>query len=261
MTGRSELTYRSASPRLPTRCPACKGALIQRMPRPSHGTFISFHCLFCKNIWKFHLDDPRASPTGELTGDVFIVTKRRMKYKLASVAVHAVPEDILKKHLERKTTQRELERRKLQRDIDRLAAMLRMSQAEEDRLWKILKRDERNLRKTEAWSVAYNRCKDISNRIEHLQAQRQHLVSGEYLFADLPAGMSTAQTDADGKFTLAIPRRGHFGLVARAPRELFKGKETVFWFVWVTLDGQSSKHLLLSNDNMLGAGSLDSALR
>jgi len=231
------------------------------MPRPTYCTFISFYCLFCKHIWKFHIDDPCANPTGELTGDVFIVTKRRTKYQLGSVAVRAIPEDALKKHLDRKTTQSELERRKLQRDIDRLAALLRMSQAQEDRFWKILKRDESNPRKAEAWSVAYNRCKDISKRIEHAQAQWQHLASREYFFADLPSGVSTAETDADGRFTLAIPRRGRFGLVARATREFFKGKETFFWFVWVTLDGQHSKHLKLSNDNMLGAGSLDSAPR
>jgi hypothetical protein len=31
--------------------------------------------------------------------------------------------------------------------------------------------------------------------------------------------------------------------------------------VWVNLDGQSSKRLRLSNDNVMGAGSPDSALQ
>ena len=261
VTGHSELTHRSGSPRLPTRCPACKGGLIQRMPRPAYGTFVSFHCLFCKHMWKFYVDDPRVNTTGELTGDVFVVTKRRGKYKLASVEVHVIPEDVLKKYLDGKTTQRDVERRKLQRDLDRLAAMLRMAQAEEDRFWKILKADESNARKGEAWSVAYKRCKDVSTQIEHARAQWQHLASGEYFFADLPAGIATARTDADGKFRLAMPCRGQYGLIARASRELFKGKETLFWFVWVTLGGQSSKHVMLSNQNMLGTGSRDSVLR
>ena len=70
-------------------------------------------------------------------------------------------------------------------------------------------------------------------------------------FEGIPSGVSAATTDADGKFTLEIPRTGQFGLVARASRQLLKGKETYSWLVWVDLDGEPSKHLNLSNSNML----------
>jgi hypothetical protein len=40
-----------------------------------------------------------------------------------------------------------------------------------------------------------------------------------------------------------------------------KRKDTYFWFVWVSLDRQLSHHLVLTNDNVLGAGAADSALR
>jgi hypothetical protein len=250
----------SGSRRLPTRCPACKGAVIERMPSAIHGTFIWFHCVFCNHAWKFRVEDPRTNPNGELTGDVVIVTKR-MKYRLGSVAVNAIPEDALRKHLESKTLHGELESRKLQLAIAGLTATLKMTQAEDDRLWKILQRDENNSQKAEAWSVAFNKTKDITKQIEALQAQRQHLTSGEYFFEGLPSAISTAKTDADGKFRLEIPRRGRYGVVARASRELFKKTETYFWFVWVSLDEQPSKRLTLSNDNIMGAGSPDSALR
>jgi hypothetical protein len=250
----------SALPRLPTRCPACKGAIIQRMPRSTPGTFIWFYCLFCSHIWKFRIDDVPANPNGEVTGAVSIVTKGGRKYKLGSAAVHAIPEEALKRHLESKTRQGELESQKLQCDIDRLTAMLGIAAAEEDRLWKILQPDKDNSRKADAWRFVYNKAKTVTQQIKNLQARRQNLTSGEYFFDGLPSGISTAKTDADGKFTLTIPCQGRYGVVARASRELLKGKETYFWFVWVSLDGQPSKRLRLSNDNIMGAASPNSAL-
>lgn len=251
----------SRSLRLPTRCTVCKGAVIERQASPSHGTFVWFHCLFCNHWWKVRIDAPCANPTTELTGDVFIVSRGGIKHKLGLVAVNAIPADALKRHLESKTLQGEHETQKLQRDIDRLTAALRIAQAEDDRLWKILQRDESNSRKGAAWSVAYNKTNDITKRLEDLQARRQHLTSGEYFFEGLPSAIAIAKTDADGRFTLALPHRGRYGIVARASRELFKEHETYFWFVWVSLNGQRSKRLTLSNDNLLGAGSPDLALQ
>jgi hypothetical protein len=249
----------SSAPRLPTRCPACKGAIIERMARSSHGTFIWFHCLFCNHHWKFRLEEP--NPNGELTGTVFVVTKGGKKYKLGSVVVSAIPEDVLKKHLKSKALQVEIEAQELHREIDRLTTTLKTAQAEDQRLWKILQGDENNSQKAVAWSVAYNQAKNLAKQIEDLQARRQHLASGEYFYDGLPPGTATAKTDAGGKFTLVIPRRDRFGVVARASRELLKGKESYFWFVWASLDGEPSRRLTLSNGNILGAGSPDSALQ
>jgi hypothetical protein len=250
----------SALPRLPTRCPLCKGAVIERQPSPPHGAFIWFHCFFCNHWWKFRLDTPSANPNWEIAGEVLIVTKGGMRYTPALVTVNAMAESPLKKHLESKRLQAELECQRLNRDIVGLTARLRIAKAEDDRLWEILQRDQSNSRKAEAWSVAYNRTKKVSRQIEELQTQRQYLTSGDYFLDGLPSATSTARTDANGKFTLIIPRAGRYGLVARASRELFKDEETYFWFVWVSSDGEPVKRLTLGNDNIMGAGSPDSAL-
>jgi hypothetical protein len=251
----------SGSLRLPTRCPVCKGGVIERQPSATHGTFMWFHCLFCNHWWRFRIDAPCANPNVELTGQVFVVTKRGVKYKLGSVAVSAIPEDAFRKYLQNKTLQGELETRKLERDIRRLTAALPKTEAEEDRLWTILQRDETNSHNADAWSAAYSKAKSITKQIEDLQARRAHLRSGEYFFEGLPSGLSSAKTDANGKFTLSVPRQGRYGVVACASRELFKKHETYFWFVWVSPDRESAKRLTLSNHNLLGAGSPDSALR
>ena len=251
MAARSELTYRATTPRLATRCPVCKGSLIQRIPKPSYGTSISFHCLFCKHIWKVHIEDPYTSAAGKIAGEVFVVTKRKVKHKLGAVTVTAIAGESLRKHLKSRTLQRAIDSDNLEHEIESLTAALEIAQADDERLWKILKRDENNAQKASAWSAAYAKVKSLTQQIEGLESQRQRLASEDYFFEGLPSGVSVATTDGDGRFTLEIPRTGQFGLVARASRQLLKGTETYFWLVWVDLDGEPSKHLNLSNSNML----------
>jgi hypothetical protein len=251
----------SAPTRLPTRCPACKGALIHRRAGWTHGASNWFYCFFCKHTWKTRVGDTRAIPDGELTGDVFVVVRRKKRQSLGSVVVHAIPEDALKEHLERTEAQRELESEKLLREIDLLATTLAEARAEEDRLWNIQKQDESNLRKAKAWSDAYNHTKKITGQLEELLTRRQQqLTSREQFLKDLPSPISSATTNADGAFRLAIPRYGRYGIVARASRELREEDQTYLWFVWVSLDGEPAKRLVLNNDNIVGAGSPDSAL-
>lgn len=192
---------------------------------------------------------------------MFVVTTGGRRHSLGSVVLNAIPEKALKKHLERKMEGGERESRKLPREIDAVAAILEKTRAEEARLWRIQKADDNNLQKAKAWSVVYNKMKTITRQLEDLQAQRQRLITGEHFFQDLPSPISSTTTLADGTFTLAIPRGGRYGIVARASRALREHKQTCFWLVWVSLDGDASKRLVLNNDNMLGAGSPDSALR
>jgi hypothetical protein len=243
---------RSRSVHLPTRCPLCKGAVIERTSNASSGAFMWFHCLFCNHWWKFRTDESRANPDGELTGEVFIVTKRGVTYKLDSVPVSAIPEEVATKHLKNKTLQRELEIERLQRDIDTLTSTLQDVQADEHRLWRILQEDESNSQKAATWSAVYKKTKSIPKEIENLHSQRKQLTSDEYFFDGLPSGISMARTDADGQFSLVIPREGRYVIAARGPREAFRDTEP-YWFVSVSLEGEPSKRLTLTNDNVLGA--------
>jgi hypothetical protein len=251
----------SAATRQATRCPNCKGALVRRGAGSAHGASGWFYCFFCKHAWKSRPSDARAHSDGELTGDMFVAGRRRERHPLGLVVVHAIPEDALKKHLERTTKQRAVSSGKLQREIDATAATLAHARAEEHRLWNIQKHDESNLAKAKAWSAAYAETKKITAQLEDLRTRGQHLTSAEHFFKDLPSVVSTATTNADGTFTLGIPRDGRHGVVARASRALDGEEQTYFWAVWISLDGQPAKHLVLNNDNLVGAGSPDSVLQ
>src|ERR1051326_8345307 len=185
------MSYVTGAPRLPTRCPACKGALIQRTAR-AHAS-VWFHCLFCGHSWKFRLEDVRAVPDGELTGYGFVVTAPGTIHALGRVVLNAIPEDLLKQHLERRTAQCEPEARRLQREIDTLARTLEEARIEEERLWKIQDRDKDDLRKANAWSVVYNKTKNIETQLDELQARQGRLISGEAFFQDLPPAISSAK--------------------------------------------------------------------
>jgi len=246
----------SRPPRLPTRCRLCKGAVIERTSSAAHSGFTWFHCLFCNHWWKVLTDETAANPDGELTGEVFIVTKG-ITYTLDSVAVSAIPEDVAKKHLESKSQEREIESQKVRRALDGLTTALEIAKAEEDALWKALQLDDANPQKSAAWRVAYNKTKDLAKEVKNLQTERGRVTSGEYFFDELPTGISIAKTDGNGRFSLIIPCNGRYVVAARGPRETFRDIDP-YWFVTTSLDGETSKHLVLTNDNVLDAGSENS---
>jgi hypothetical protein len=243
----------------PTRCPLCKGAVIERTSSGAHAGFLWFHCLFCNHWWKFRTDEEVATnQDADVTGEIFIVTKAGITYTLDSIAVTAIPEDVARKHLENRARQQEIESHKLQHDIDDLTATLKIAKAEEDRLWKILQLDESNSQKAAAWRVAYNESKKIAKQIEEPQAQQKRVRSGAFFFEELPSAISAARTDGHGRFSLLIPRKGQYVVAACGPSETFRDIEP-YWFVSVSLDGEPQKHLILSNDNVLDARSEDTA--
>ena len=245
----------------PTRCPNCHGPILPRRGVWSRRASIWFHCFFCKHSWKSRLGDARADSDGELTGDVFVAVNRKKRHALASVVLHAISEDALKKHLERRAAHREFESGKLLHEIEALTTTCAQARAEEDRLWAIQKQDESNLGNAKAWSVAYNNTKEITRQLEDLRMRRERLTTGEHFLENLPSAISSATTNADGGFMLPVPRDGRFGIVAHASGEQRETEQTYLWFVWVSLDGAPAKRLVLNDDNIVGAGSPDSALQ
>lgn len=76
-------------------------------------------------------------------------------------------------------------------------------------------------------------------------------LTGEYLFVGLPAGISAAKTDADGRFELTLPKRGDCFLAASAERTTLMGKEAYYWLVELPASARDGSPVLLSNDNLL----------
>jgi hypothetical protein len=77
-------------------------------------------------------------------------------------------------------------------------------------------------------------------------------------FASLPPALASVKTDADGKFSILVDREGTLVLAASASRRLVKKTENYYWLITVSLDGQPSKRIFLSNDNLATSDSKDS---
>ena len=81
-------------------------------------------------------------------------------------------------------------------------------------------------------------------------------LASAFYFSQLPAPIATTQTDAEGRFSLAVPKKGRFVLTARASR-LVPGSETesYFWLVQLPRDSRDGAPVLLSNTTLTTARS------
>ena len=80
-------------------------------------------------------------------------------------------------------------------------------------------------------------------------------------FTQLPHGVATATTDADGKFTLKLPKAGRYVFAARAERKVVDKTEKYYWLVWASVYGNESKTVTLSNNNLADSDSPDSLIQ
>ena len=161
----------------------------------------------------------------ELSGEVFVVTKGAGTYKLGLVEVTAIPEKEIKEYL-----------------------------AVREKQQTILKS------KADQWSADYTALASETNRTGFLAAKIEldQFNSKEVIFYGLPKTSISTKTNADGKFSLKLPS-GKYLITARATREATE-KEEYFWCVWINAESKTQS-IMLSNDNMTDAISIDSALR
>jgi sRNA-binding protein len=94
--------------------------------------------------------------------------------------------------------------------------------------------------------------------------------SGSFYFSYLQSPIQTAETDADGKFVLNIPKQGSFVLAARATRyvgKTFIGEtgidqtEYYYWLQPVSLNGRQQFTQNLSNNNLTSTTGTSSLIK
>jgi hypothetical protein len=95
----------------------------------------------------------------------------------------------------------------------------------------------------------------VTGRIQNWQTEQPQIY-----FSNLPIPPSTAKTDADGKFSLQITKKGEFILVAQAQRQVSDNTEKYFWIIHVHPDGKPEMQIMLSNDNLITANSPEVAV-
>lgn len=110
-----------------------------------------------------------------------------------------------------------------------------------------------------AMSEIEGRFEEETDFVVSLASQLNALASSESYFQDLPAPLADSETDADGKFSISVPTAGPFVLVAKAERPA-EG-ERYYWMVSISMNGETSKSVLLNNENMTTSGSSNSLIK
>jgi hypothetical protein len=81
-------------------------------------------------------------------------------------------------------------------------------------------------------------------------AKAERYYSGAFYFGYLGFPIHTAETDAEGKFVMEVPKSGRFVIAAQAERSVGKYTEHYYWLQPVSLEGQQQVTQNLSTNNL-----------
>jgi hypothetical protein len=203
--------------------------------------------------------------TVRVEGDVFIVTNSGVSVKLALVEVQAVPGAEVAKFLKARIDATISESKNLQAAAEEASA--RISEADQN-LKKLPEEDERFFqlrlhrgqlgdadelfgglqRKRQA---AFEARGSWQKKLDEVNARLAVCRSTSMYFRDLPPGVVSVKTDADGKFTLNLPRKQKVVLLAQARRQILDKTEFYYWMVPLVPDKNTTGRGFLSNDNLV----------
>lgn len=176
----------------------------------------------------------------QIAGQVFVVTQAKENIKLALVTVGAIPQEEFDQHLKEKQSKK-IEQQKLLLPKYEQAK----SELEGDKVtykWHALYPTPKEIKENEILAVA------IAGK-EAAITEYEKFDKAEFLLEGMPQPNFISKTDADGKFTLTLPK-GRYVITANSSRGVFGSSETYHWLV--SVDTSSVNQLLmLSNDNLL----------
>jgi len=206
---------------------------------------------------------PRPVSVG-LNGDVFIVTRGGENIKLGLVTVTAVPETAMLSYVQIRNALADNEHLRLRPQINQARETLATARAVENSANDAY---ERTIQSGSSTDEAWDKYKRAGERSRQQQAALTSLLDADayldspaFFFENVPAGVCSAKTDADGKFGMALPPGARVALVARAQRQVMDKTEEYYWMVWVTPQQGQPTRVFLSNDNLLTVPSTESVL-
>lgn len=199
----------------------------------------------------------------EIEGQAFL-NGNSASTKLSQVTLQAVPEEALLKWLKLKTPE-------LGAEYKRLSARVKDAEANYSRAVSMAGRVQAQLQTNlmaiqmgiaspstaaylagsgqqmgeQAASLLKTTEEELKNSLAELDGLRGW---GRFYYVDTISGaISTTQSDADGKFKIALSKSGRTAIVAR--------KDTHYWLIWVSHEQKGP--LLLTDKNLSGTGCVD----
>jgi hypothetical protein len=87
------------------------------------------------------------------------------------------------------------------------------------------------------------------------------LLTDEQLFKGVPWDGPKALTNSDGQFSLRLASNKRYVIAAKAQRRVFDSTEQYYWLIWVALEGEEPKRVMLTNNNLMGTDSADAVFK
>ncbi len=223
--------------------------------------------LFCTLLALGFINYQWRTGTGDLNGQVFVVTNGADNIKLGLVEVSVIPEQTMLDYIEAKKLLIDLEKNSISSELDtRYFEYLNISNSLIQNMREnFLKFDDKGNLDMKGFVIKYEETRiNLDKKTSHIKdlttAYRKIInPSPDYFYSDLPKSpIDKALTDADAKFSLKVPRNGKYVIAAHASRHLVGSIEEYYWLIWVSLNGETSKSIILSNNNLMTSDSPDS---
>lgn len=87
------------------------------------------------------------------------------------------------------------------------------------------------------------------------------MLGNEDLFKGVPLDGAKAVTNSDGQFSMKLRANQKYVIAATAQRRVFESTEQYYWLVWVSVDGDQGKSVMLTNNNLMGEDSPDAVFK
>jgi len=192
-----------------------------------------------------------SSDKATVNGQVFIVTKGAENYKLGSIHVYLYSEEevlaiaavSLAKAIKLKPAL-DAERENCNKMTQQYAAVLQRYQGMSPVASELI--------------AAQKASSDSLKEFRTALAKYYSNFSSEYYSQTLPTPLADAQTDADGKFSMQIPKTGSWVLEAEGERSVGDTKEGYVWLARASSDAIAKSQIFLTNENLSTSSSPDS---
>ncbi len=175
----------------------------------------------------------------EIKGDVFVVTEGAGSYKLGLVEVNAIPRKLYESFIFDKRSNRA-------EAGEKFTALYSQCEALVSNL------DGLNYERIESRKDRFKVCGD--------QLRDEELNLDNVYFENLPKSDAVTTTDADGKFTLKIPKKGVYVLIAKAERLAGAKKEKYYWAIPISADGVTQT-VMFSNNNLINSETFENMFK
>ena len=199
-----------------------------------------------------------------LDGSVFVVTKGGTNIKLGLVAVNVYPKEIINEVLSASEKASNEAHQTLEKEIESTRSLLAKADAELEEASKAYERlpydspeYDRLLSVAATKESARNKFVDPWNKLMETKRTLDDQIQ-ETLASAIPTSSISARTNADGEFSLMIPTKGKYILIASGGRSIGDSEEKYLWVVSLPEKKANQYSIMLSNDNILPPGQFES---